>query len=626
MADQNKVQKPLSNEEEETQQVIKVMSQVGTALAFLAAICALVGIVMPWWRMSSELLEVQLNSTGTETTLDGSITLWDFDLDLLLPPEEGELEGEEMNLKTTWDAMCSTAAKEQANVPATCGTVVMARAFVILTAILSSTAAVLITLAKRFTPLLLLGSILAALIAAFFAASAAFMGVLMSTAGLNGWGFLFTGGSMVLNVLCVAAIFYTAVKAMPGADSEAEASRGSRLRRAQDASQKAAEMAKQLEMGMGSRKKERQKLGEESVAPVEKKKHVMLKRVIFWADEEGDEELPMELLEAAYQEIDEDGSGSVTLEELVSSLQDCGLHASQSAADAVMREIDKNMDGTIDIHEFVEFFRTLEEMNDFQKKTEQRAQFLTFICNFCFLAHIVIVGVFLMIFIRMDEASNPDNYSIMQTMLMAFSVVLSLLFLSVIAIPAARMTLGPQLVAWQYYYFKAIKPAPKVQNQNLTSVASAANGIRGAAWAEGAGEAPPVNAAKYGASYRVSRMTYDMSADDYQQANRSLTAGTNSDGRAMTGASNPSHGTPQLGQMTAGPPGAIMSRTGEFMRYNPSSYREAAMQSKTARMPMSFTPMQVQNLTTSSDDPEAIAGMMAIGNGDTGGASFYNTR
>jgi len=184
-------------------------------------------------------------------------------------------------------------------------------------------------------------------------------------------------------------------------------------------------MAKQLEMGMGARKKERQKLGEESVAPVEKKKHVMLKRVIFWADEaEGDEQLPMGLLEAAYQEIDEDGSGSVTLEELVSSLQDCGLHASQSAADAVMREIDKNMDGTIDIHEFVEFFRTLEEMNDFQKKTEQRAQFLTFICNFCFLAHIVIVGVFLMIFIRMDEASNPDNYSIMQTMLMAFSVML----------------------------------------------------------------------------------------------------------------------------------------------------------------------------------------------------------
>jgi len=288
--DQNKVLRPLTNEEEETQQVIKVMSQVGTVLAFLAGVCAMVGIIMPWWTMSSELLEVNFNSTGTETTLDGAVTLWDFDLLLLLPPAEGEQDGEEMEIQTTWDSMCADAAATQPSVPATCGTVIMTRAFIVLTAILSSTAAVFIVLAKRFTPLLLLGGILAALVAAFFAASAAFMGVLMSTAGLNGWGFLFTGGSMVLNVLCVAAVFYTAIKAMPGADSEAEASRGSRLKRAQDASGKAAEMAKQLEMGMGVRKKERQKLGEESTAPVEKKKHAMLKRVIFWENEsEGDE-------------------------------------------------------------------------------------------------------------------------------------------------------------------------------------------------------------------------------------------------------------------------------------------------------------------------------------------------
>mmetsp|Transcript_81367 Transcript_81367/g.143607 ORF Transcript_81367/g.143607 Transcript_81367/m.143607 type:complete len:626 (-) Transcript_81367:97-1974(-) len=618
--------KPISNEEEETKQVIKVMSQAGTALVFVASICALVGIVMPWWFNSSALLEVGLN--GTERTISADVSLWDFDLHLELAPAAGEIVGKEMHLQTTWDAMCITAAATlPSGPPATCGTVVLARLFIVLSALLSSVAAVFVILAKRFTPLLLLGGVAGSFLATFFTGAAAFMGVMMSTSGLNGWGFLFTGGAMVLNGLGVAAIFYAATKAMPPPDSEAEAGRGSRLRRAQDATKKAEEMAKQLEMGMAARKKpDRQKLGETDDAPAsEKKKHVMLKRVIFWQEEaEEGEELPMELLEAAYQEIDEDGSGSVTMEELVGSLNDCGLHASQTAADNVMKEIDKNMDGTIDIHEFVEFFRTLEEMDEFQKKTEARAQFLTFICNFCFLSHIVIVGVFLMIFIRMDEADNPDNYSIMQTMLMAFSVVLALLFMSVIAIPAARMTLGPQLVAWQYHYFKAMKPPAKVQNQNQTSVSSAAQGLRGAAWTEGAGEAPPVNAAKYGASYRVSRMSYDMSADNYQQGNqRALTAGTSDSGRQYTAGS---HSTPQTGQIPGAPPGAIMSKTGEFMRYNPTSYRDAAMSSKVARMPMSFTPMQVQNLGTSSDDPDQIAGMMAIGNGDMGGTSFYNTR
>ncbi|CAE7512340.1 unnamed protein product, partial [Symbiodinium pilosum] len=62
-----------------------------------------------------------------------------------------------------------------------------------------------------------------------------------------------------------------------------------------------------------------------------------------------------------------------------------------AAATTVMQEIDKNMNGTIDIHEFVMFFRTLEEMTRFQRKTQQRAQFLSYVLNFCFLVHIILV-------------------------------------------------------------------------------------------------------------------------------------------------------------------------------------------------------------------------------------------
>ncbi|CAE7456042.1 unnamed protein product, partial [Symbiodinium necroappetens] len=84
---------------------------------------------------------------------------------------------------------------------------------------------------------------------------------------------------------------------------------------------------------------------------------------------------------------------------------------------------------------------TLEEMTRFQRKTQQRAQFLSYVLNFCFLVHIILVGVLLMIFIRMDEETGGDTYPILRNCLMAFSIVLVVLFLLVIGIPAARMTL-----------------------------------------------------------------------------------------------------------------------------------------------------------------------------------------
>ncbi|CAK9048040.1 unnamed protein product, partial [Durusdinium trenchii] len=507
-----------------------------------------------------------------------------------------------------------------------CTEVTIARACIILEAIFSSFMAAMVILARRFSPLLLLAAVGCGVIGVLFAFGAAGLGVMTSTTGLGGYGFLLLGGSLVTGGLGVAAVFYAAAKAMPPPPDGLEEVRKTRMSNLQESTQREKDLAAMLEENVQRRRRESEAesgTGQPAGPRTVRRVPVMLQKVIFWTqeNEENEEaELPMELLQAAYQEIDEDGSGSVTLVELVDALKLCGLNASEAAATTVMQEIDKNMNGTIDIHEFVMFFRTLEEMTRFQRKTQQRAQFLSYVLNFCFLLHIILVGVLLMIFIRMDEATGGDTYPILRNCLMVFSIVLVVLFLLVIGIPAARMTLGVQVAAWQHHYNTSLQPSAKFKNKQRSVESSGAGGVRSAAWAEGAGTAQPqVNAAKYGASYRVSKMTYDAAGEQaaLQQQAEAVPAARPSVG-APGHLSHRSHRS-EHSQVpsgagsavpTARPQGAILSKTGEFVRYDPAAYRNAAMNSMGARMPMSFTPMQVQNMGTSADEPGQVPGVM----------------
>ncbi|CAE7224076.1 unnamed protein product [Symbiodinium natans] len=189
------------------------------------------------------------------------------------------------------------------------------------------------------------------------------------------------------------------------------------------------------------------------------------------------------------------------------------------------------------------------------------------------------------------------------------------------------MTLGVQVTAWHHHYATAMRPDGKLKRQAAQRNADSTAGPRGAAWSEGAGRAPPsVNAAKYGASYRVSRMNYDGSAEamlqqqqQQQMQMQMQQQRANSNAGLLTNRSETPTGSAIPSAIpTQRPQGAIMSKTGEFLRYDPAAYRNAAMNSMGARMPMSFTPMQVQNMQTSADDP-GQPGTMAI----TDGGSNY---
>ncbi|KAM9391943.1 calcium-binding protein 5b [Pholidichthys leucotaenia] len=59
-------------------------------------------------------------------------------------------------------------------------------------------------------------------------------------------------------------------------------------------------------------------------------------------------------LKDAFKEFDVDGDGSITCDELKHAMEKLmGTHTSKNEADAVLKEVDGNGDGTVDFEEFV---------------------------------------------------------------------------------------------------------------------------------------------------------------------------------------------------------------------------------------------------------------------------------
>lgn len=426
------------------------------------------------------------------------------------------------------------------------------------------------------------------------------------------------------------------------ADEEKRKNTISRGQRLEVASQKAATEAKALHaMEHGDDKSDEESTASEkpkrSPKTPKPKAPVALQKVVFWSQQHSDgESIPTELLQLAYREIDKDCSGSIMMEELVSGLAECGLHASQTVMESIMLEIDKNSDGTISIVEFVDFFRHLEELTAFNAKNQARAEFFSLLLNLCFIAHIVIVGVLVMSFINMDEAADPDTYAIMQSGVFVFGTVFVILFCCVILIPALRLALRSLGIAG----FETEDDKPKDQaGQSAGNPAAGGSpnarsvrvkpGPKGNAWSAAAGGAT-VNqaamiAATNGPSYRVSShmltndAAWDAPAQDFastlgsrpgqdfnntlgSRRSRSQRGGSEfnqsrrgSEFRSEHGSQFGGSAMQSLPALEA-PPEVIMNTSGEFLRYDPSQYRVAALRALDAGASASFNSMQVQNL------------------------------
>jgi hypothetical protein len=318
---------------------------------------------------------------------------------------------------------------------------------------------------------------------------------------------------------------------------------------------------------------------------------IMLMKVLRRQKADDDDTIPQQMLVDAFSEIDEDHSGSIDIEELVEALRLCDLNVSQKAADTIMKEIDKDASGDIDLREFILFFRHIEELDQFQKKSAGRQKFFTILINVCFIVDMVVVGLLLMMFIRSKEEDDPDNYSIMKNVLLALSFVLVILFLMVILIPILRLSLGPSAsrMQAQYEVAKEIKKAQSKATDDNSGV-----GPRQAAYI-GDNAPPPINAALHGRSYRKTNESsaWAPSVEDMYPQPGALAAtvpGTpgHEMGHAATIATNPMEHTPARQHV----------RKGNW-RYDPSKYDVAKdyaeMQYQANLGPMTWSAMQVRS-------------------------------
>lgn len=599
--------------------VARTAATAAAALLVCVALLSVGGLVLPWWTQSEK------GQLVDKAAVEAEITLWDFDLKVGKQASDGaggttiKVESRQM----TWNQMCEIAENGDDGEPPECDQVRALRAFTILVTIFSLAGAAVFWMSRTVSPLLLLlGAVLAA-ISGLLSILAVGVGAALSTSGLTGGGVICMVAGTISSFTPVSMALYAAGIAMP-ADVPPKKSRETRQQRVQAQGLKDLEMARDLEANVAKNKRDKGtfmgQLDEESVVSSSKnqrKAPVRLKQVIYWGEEEGKdgEPLPTWLLEEAFQEMDQDRSGSIDQEELVENLALCGLPVSDDAITQIMTEIDRNANGEIDIHEFVDFFRSVEELTNLQERTQQRAQFTQFLCNFCFIAHIIIVSVLLMNFINMDQEADPDGYLIYQNLLMAFSLVLGLLLVWVICLPAARLTIGGNIAAWERAYNHELhsraarrnQEAPQKVETNLRQAAVGEYNLEGLT-------DHTVNAAQYGSSYRLKKQqeAYRLSLEKsaVKQVDKSHEAQ-----QALAAAQGSRRGTKNSGQASKSSQGngVVLGADGSLERYDPNAFREAAMQSKMRRVPNCFSPMQVREVEVPNHHEEmALPGALAL--------------
>lgn len=568
--------------------VAKIFNFLAGLILLLVMIMSCMATFMPWWVGNKFCEDILLTGIGECQSVSAS--LWTIELDTVIQTEE---EGAvEQSMSLSWDQdMCADLATTEGSA---CAPVTAARAMTILAIITSLFGLVAVTVAHYTTPLLLVVGAFLSMLTTVFAMLGCVMGVMASTNGIGGYGFIFLGGSMVGGAGATAVAFYTAAQAMREEDFHPD--RIPREVRAGEARAKAQAAAAALEEHAAKSS------GASTTSSQRKKnKFVALRQVLFWNDSKNlhddDEEIPTELLEKAFREIDENGGGSIDMTELVDALRSCGLNANMTAAEIVMKDIDKNASGDVDIHEFVEFFRYTEELKKMDKKNKRRAQFLSLICNGCFIMHVFGVSALLMVFVKMDKEEAPQTYTLTRTLFIFFCVNLGLLCAFVIVLRAVTITLGPQLVIWQGYYDKHLNDAAERLKAAKMQV-QPGNDLRQAAWAKGpvAGLPGPgaVNAAKYGASWRRPKALPPGS--DMNE----FTGTLNQTGLAGTGyvSTQGGQGT-QSGTVHTG---IILNRDGGFERYDPASYWQARTLAEDKGAPRSFNTMQVHSIQRPQED------------------------
>lgn len=313
---------------------------------------------------------------------------------------------------------------------------------------------------------------------------AIFMGMELQEENLGGIGFYLSLGAIGVDVTGAIFVIWGANKATPDADELRQKGpeyTGSWLERARVAQEAAAELARQLEAQQSSRRKTLKRnsgiifVGNGRIAPASP--HVAadpalpcFKKVISMGTGEKTT-IPIELLEAAFGEIDDDWTGSITSEELKEAFEQCGLEPSSEAMDSIMHEIDKDSSGSIEVQEFVAFFKMLEDLGNYEEEIKSRGMFFRMVCNCCFLSNVLGVA-FLVMMMAQEEDQTTESFGFLASIFRFALISLIILFICNIGAPMIRLTLGPSLDAWcelgkQYFKNRRLRKEEKQKEKQI---------------------------------------------------------------------------------------------------------------------------------------------------------------
>eukprot|EP00928_Gymnodinium_smaydae_P009457 TRINITY_DN13547_c0_g1_i1.p1 TRINITY_DN13547_c0_g1~~TRINITY_DN13547_c0_g1_i1.p1 ORF type:complete len:617 (+),score=173.71 TRINITY_DN13547_c0_g1_i1:162-2012(+) len=569
------------------------------ACAF-AAFCALVAaaastasLVMAWWagKDAGELVNVT-----SHLPVDSAITIWSFELTVRVDQEDGEAKNEPMS--AAWDAHCEQYELQVTWMQGRCFQIRLMRAAGILSIIFALFAVGGWIVAIMSSPLLAVIGAFLSTVAGLFSLLKMVIAAMIGTSGLS-MGGVAALAAVLINLFAVFVSLYGASKEVKAEAEKEEPKNYTRQAKAAECREAAFKSHEALSNAAKRARDDDEDGGlfDEEEAVVEKKVPVYLKKVLFWsAENEGDDdEIPVELLEVAFREIDGDGSGCIELEEFVEALHRCDLPVSSEATNTVMKEIDKNASGDVDIHEFVEFFRHIEDLNRFGKRSAARAQFATFLLNCCFLTDIVVVGTLLMLFIRMEADPSSDNYIIMQNGLMVCSIALVVLFVCVVALPAARLTFGPLIAAIRKHY------APKPRWKKERKVEEEAAQVEWQPPLQPAAVHPEMIAKSWRNAGRVNQMI-DTGYSVHQLRENEKAAANRRRASRMSGASQVTDGSAAMsppGYNPQSPSGGgakmkIDEKTGEVAAYDPNQFAVTQLQFMSMRPQTTFSALQMR--------------------------------
>mmetsp|Transcript_54212 Transcript_54212/g.126173 ORF Transcript_54212/g.126173 Transcript_54212/m.126173 type:complete len:488 (-) Transcript_54212:132-1595(-) len=168
-----------------------------------------------------------------------------------------------------------------------------------------------------------------------------------------------------------------------------------------------------------------------------------LERLVLWTYENPFcKDIPLRMLDGAFNEVDQQGEGVINPEDLAKLLDHCGLTGSSGAMNRAIRQTKSEGSGKdLDRDEFDKFFRRVQEVNAREVIWKRRQIVDYFLCTFCCFLHLTLLWILLMGFFRArSHYPKPEAFFMVLDIMRLLFILLSTAFAVVVITPMVRLT------------------------------------------------------------------------------------------------------------------------------------------------------------------------------------------